>query len=183
MKKQLLVTVDRGETRVALLEATGTPGASKRRGGGGSDPGRGYRVAELYLQRRGARSLSSATSTRASSIQRPGRPRGGVRRHWAPPTRTASCTSTKSSSPASRRRAAGVAVRTSRTSPSCSSRPGRRSSSRSSKDPLKTQVWLSMELTIAGRYMVYTPSGEGVGVSRRLEDAEREKASPRDDRA
>ncbi len=27
-----------------------------------------------------------------------------------------------------------------------------------------------MELTIAGRYMVYAPTGEGVGVSRRLED-------------
>ncbi len=57
MKKQVLVSVDRGETRVALLEASGTPGASKRRGGGGADPGRGYRVAELYLERRGARSI------------------------------------------------------------------------------------------------------------------------------
>src|SRR4051812_14844034 len=42
------------------------------------------------------------------------------------------------------------------------------------KDPLKTKgARLTMELTIAGRYMVYAPSGEGVGVSRRLEDAER----------
>jgi ribonuclease G len=32
-----------------------------------------------------------------------------------------------------------------------------------------------MELTIAGRYMVYAPTGEGVGVSRRLEDKERER--------
>jgi ribonuclease G len=44
------------------------------------------------------------------------------------------------------------------------------------KDPLKTKgARLSMDLTIAGRYMVYTPSGEGVGVSRRLEDKERER--------
>ena len=44
------------------------------------------------------------------------------------------------------------------------------------KDPLKTKgARLSMELTIAGRYMVYTPTGEGVGVSRRLEDHERER--------
>jgi len=57
VKKQVLVSVDRGETRVALLEASGTPGASKRRGGGGVDPSRGYRVAELYLERRGARSI------------------------------------------------------------------------------------------------------------------------------
>ena len=44
------------------------------------------------------------------------------------------------------------------------------------KDPLKTKgARLSMELTIAGRYMVYTPTGEGVGVSRRLDDKERER--------
>src|SRR4051812_30662736 len=44
------------------------------------------------------------------------------------------------------------------------------------KDPLKTKgARLSMELTIAGRYMVYAPTGEGVGVSRRLEDAERDR--------
>src|SRR5213083_2745763 len=44
------------------------------------------------------------------------------------------------------------------------------------KDPLKTKgARLSMELTIAGRYMVYTPTGEGVGVSKRLDDKERER--------
>src|SRR5579863_9759692 len=55
VKKQVLVSVDRGETRVALLEASGTPGATKRRAS--ADPARGYRVAELYLERRGARSI------------------------------------------------------------------------------------------------------------------------------
>src|SRR5438477_1017334 len=44
------------------------------------------------------------------------------------------------------------------------------------KDPLKTKgARLSMELTIAGRYMVYAPFGEGVGVSRRLDDGERDR--------
>src|SRR6478735_5845105 len=44
------------------------------------------------------------------------------------------------------------------------------------KDPLKTKgARLSMEVTIAGRYMVYAPTGEGVGVSRRLDDRERER--------
>src|SRR4051794_38883660 len=44
------------------------------------------------------------------------------------------------------------------------------------KDPLKTKgARLSMELTIAGRYMVYAPTGEGIGVSRRLDDKERER--------
>src|ERR1700736_296878 len=44
------------------------------------------------------------------------------------------------------------------------------------KDPLPS--WgprLSMDLTIAGRYMVYAPFGEGVGVSRRLDEKERER--------
>src|SRR5437763_3306707 len=44
------------------------------------------------------------------------------------------------------------------------------------KDPLKTKgARLSMDLTIAGRYMVYAPYGEGIGVSRRLDDSERER--------
>ncbi len=59
MKKQLLVSVDRGETRVALLEATGTPGAAKKPASARAkkDLAPGYRVAELYFERRGARSI------------------------------------------------------------------------------------------------------------------------------
>ncbi len=66
MKKQLLVSVDRGETRVALMEATGTPdspaakpeikpttrGRTKK-----VEMAEGYRVAELYFERRGNRSI------------------------------------------------------------------------------------------------------------------------------
>ena len=49
------------------------------------------------------------------------------------------------------------------------------------KDPLKTKgARLSMELTIAGRYMVYAPTGEGVGVSRRLEDTRARPPAPPD---
>ena len=59
MKKQVLVSVDRGETRVALLETTGT--VAPRRSGSASTsrrrrkPGASseYKVAELYLERRG----------------------------------------------------------------------------------------------------------------------------------
>ncbi len=64
----MLVSVDRAETRVALLEAAGTPGAlhapngvsrpagrsSKR---SDARPGAGYRIAELYIERRGGRSI------------------------------------------------------------------------------------------------------------------------------
>ena len=61
MKKQLLVSVDRGETRVALLEATGTPEAVPEAKPAATrakkDPAPGYRVAELYFERRGNRSI------------------------------------------------------------------------------------------------------------------------------
>jgi len=44
------------------------------------------------------------------------------------------------------------------------------------KDPLKTKgARLSMQLSIAGRYLVYMPLGAGVGASRRLPEAERER--------
>src|SRR3954453_23480626 len=44
------------------------------------------------------------------------------------------------------------------------------------KDPLKTKgARLSMQLSIAGRYLVYMPQGGGVGVSKRLPDKERQR--------
>jgi len=44
------------------------------------------------------------------------------------------------------------------------------------KDPLKTKgARLSMQISIAGRYLVYMPLGAGVGASRRLPDAERDR--------
>src|SRR5215217_1595156 len=53
-------------------------------------------------------------------------------------------------------------------------RPGQEIVVQVIKDPLKTKgARLTMELTIAGRYMVYAPTGEGIGVSRRLDDGER----------
>ena len=44
------------------------------------------------------------------------------------------------------------------------------------KDPLKTKgARLSMNISIAGRYLVYAAQGSGVGVSRRLSDSERDR--------
>ena len=54
MKKQVLVSVDRGETRVALLEAEGTPAEPRS---APRSPRTDYRVAELYIERRGNRSI------------------------------------------------------------------------------------------------------------------------------
>src|SRR6201995_2901547 len=55
-------------------------------------------------------------------------------------------------------------------------KPGQEITVQVVKDPRKTKgARLSMELTIAGRYMVYAPFGEGIGVSRRLDDRERDR--------
>src|SRR5215207_8150723 len=55
MKKNILVSVDPGETRVAVLEAKGQP--SRRSKNKKAAPGgQGWKVAELYVERRGKRS-------------------------------------------------------------------------------------------------------------------------------
>ena len=44
------------------------------------------------------------------------------------------------------------------------------------KDPMKTKgARLTTEISLPGRFLVYVPNGEGLGVSRRLDDAERER--------
>jgi ribonuclease G len=178
LKKQVLVSVDRGETRVALLETSGTPsarrsssGASRRRRKA-SGPG-DYKVAELYLERRGSRSIvGNIYKGRVDNVlagleaafvdiglekngflhvdeivlpgvEAPRRGRGGGR---------------------DGRNITDML------------KPGQEIVVQVVKDPLKTKgARLSMDLTIAGRYMVYAPFGEGVGVSRRLDDKERER--------
>ncbi len=176
MKKQVLVSVDRGETRVALLEAKGAPAASRKAGAARRprvDPAKGYRVAELYLERRGGRSIVGniykgvvdnvlggleaafvdiglekngflhVDEIVLPGVEAPRRGRGGGRE--------------------------GQNI-------SDLLKPGQEVVVQVVKDPLKTKgARLSMELTIAGRYMVFAPTGEGVGVSRRLEDRERER--------
>ncbi len=44
------------------------------------------------------------------------------------------------------------------------------------KDPMKTKgARLTTEISLPGRFLVYVPNGEGLGVSRRLDDAERQR--------
>ncbi len=44
------------------------------------------------------------------------------------------------------------------------------------KDPMKTKgARLTTEISLPGRFLVYVPYGEGLGVSRRLDDAERQR--------
>jgi ribonuclease G len=177
LKKQVLVSVDRAETRVALLEAGGTPAASRasssrgrKRGGSGPEPG--YRVAELYIERRGGRSIVGNIYKGKVDNVLPGLEAAfvdiGLEKNGflhvdeivLPGVETP------------RRGRGGGGGR--KISDLLS--PGQEIVVQVVKDPLKTKgARLSMELTIAGRYMVYAPTGEGVGVSRRLEDRERER--------
>ncbi|HEX2703583.1 MAG TPA: Rne/Rng family ribonuclease [Solirubrobacteraceae bacterium] len=167
------MSVARGETSVALLEATGSPGASKRRAGASVDRARGYRVAELYLERRGARSIvgniykgvvdNVLVGLEAAFVDI-GLDKNGflhVDEIVLPGVEAP-------------RRGRGNGKEAQDISELL--KPGQEVVVQVVKDPLKTKgARLSMDLTIAGRYMVYTPTGEGIGVSRRLEDRERER--------
>ena len=170
MKKQVVVSVDPWETRVALLEQAGTPapskGRSRKRGAAG------YRVAELYLERRGSRSIvgniylgrvDNVLDGLEAAFVDIGLDKNGflhideiVLPGVEIPRR-------------GRGQEGGKRI-------SDLLKPGQEVVVQVVKDPLKTKgARLSMDLTIAGRYMVYTPTGEGIGVSKRLEDKERER--------
>jgi ribonuclease G len=179
LKKQVLVSVDRGETRVALLEATGTPSprktgtpqASRRRRG--AKPAEDYRVAELYLERRGARSIvgniykgrvDNVLAGLEAAFVDIGLEKNGflhVDEIVLPGVEAP-------------RRGRGQGKDSRNITDLL--KPGQEIVVQVVKDPLKTKgARLSMDLTIAGRYMVYAPYGEGIGVSRRLDDKERER--------
>jgi ribonuclease G len=178
LKKQVLVSVDRGETRVALLEATGS--VTSRKSGSGSqrrrrksaNPAAGYKVAELYLERRGARSIvgniykgrvDNVLAGLEAAFVDIGLEKNGflhvdeiVLPGVEAPRR-------------GRGQSHGRQIND-------MLKPGQEIVVQVVKDPLKTKgARLSMDLTIAGRYMVFAPYGEGVGVSRRLDDKERER--------
>jgi ribonuclease G len=176
MKKQLLVSVDRGETRVALLEATGKPGAAKKAPAASTrakkDPAAGYRVAELYFERRGARSIvgniykgkvDNVLAGLEAAFVDIGLDKNGflhVDEIVVPGVDVG-------------RRGRGKEGGSKITE---LIKPGQEIIVQVVKDPLKSKgARLSMELTIAGRYMVYAPTGEGIGVSRRLDDKERDR--------
>jgi ribonuclease G len=173
VRKQVLVSVDRGETRVALMEASGNP-ASKAAIRRRKDPTGGYRVAELYLERRGARSIvgniykgrvDNVLAGLEAAFVDIGLEKNGflhVDEIVLPGVETP------------RRGRGGGRGKAGGRSITDLLKPGQEVVVQVVKDPLKTKgARLSMELTIAGRYMVFAPTGEGVGVSRRLDDAER----------
>ncbi len=157
MKKTILVSADRGETRVAVLE-------SKTKGGKRD-------VAELYIERRGRRSIVGNIYKGKVDNVLPGMEAAfvdiGLERngflHVDEIVLPGGEQAPKRGRGSGRR--IGELIK-----------PGQEIVVQVVKDPLKTKgARLSMNVSIAGRYLVFAPQGSGVGVSRRLSDSERDR--------
>jgi ribonuclease G len=157
MKKTILVSADRGETRVAVLE-------SKTKGGKRD-------VAELYIERRGRRSIVGNIYKGKVDNVLPGMEAAfvdiGLERNGFLHVDEIVMENGEQAP----RRGQGKGPRISELI-----KPGQEILVQVVKDPIKSKgARLSMGLSIAGRYLVYDPRGEGVGVSRRLSDSERDR--------
>jgi ribonuclease G len=179
----VLVTVDQGETRVAILEAEGDPaaaskakeqpkGRSRRGGRGKQKPPQDWRVGELYVERRGSRSIvGNIYKGRVDNVL-PGLEAAfvdvGLEKNGFLHADDIVIPGVEI---ARRGRGGGKGKRIGDLL-----KPGQEIVVQVVKDPLKTKgPRLSMQLSIAGRYLVYVPQGEGIGVSRRLDDKERDR--------
>jgi ribonuclease G len=186
LRKRVLVTVDRGETRVAILEAEGEPSprnesgdqkptGGRRRSGGKASPKReelnGNHVAELYIERRGSRSIVGNIYKGKVDNVLPGLEAAFVDIGLDKNGFLHADDIVMPGVEVARRGRGGKGQRISDLLG-----PGDEIVVQVMKDPLKTKgARLTMQLSIAGRYLVYVPQGEGVGVSRRLEDKERDR--------
>ena len=178
MKKKILVSVDAGETRVAVLEAKGAGQAGKR--GGRQAQGRGrnqdtanangdWRVGELYVERRGSRSIVGNIYKGVVDNVLPGMEAAfvdiGLERNGFLHVDEIVTPDGKAAPKRGRGQGRRIDEMIKR---------GQEIVVQVVKDPLKTKgARLSMQVSIAGRYLVYMPQGEGIGVSRRLPDGER----------
>jgi len=170
LKKQLLVSVDRGETRVGILEAEGTPSGSR---GGRQKQADDWRVAELYIERRGNRSIVGNIYKGKVDNVLPGLEAAFVDIGL---DKNGFLHADDLVFPGVEVARRGRSGRTKGKRIGELLKPGQEILVQAIKDPLKTKgPRLSMQLSIAGRYLVYVPQGEGVGVSRRLEDKERDR--------
>ena len=159
MKKTILVSADRGETRVAVLE-------SKTKGGKRD-------VAELYIERRGRRSIVGNIYKGKVDNVLPGMEAAfvdiGLERNGF--LHVDEIVLPNGEQAPRRGRGTGKGRRIDELI-----KPGQEIVVQVVKDPLKTKgARLSMNASIAGRYLVYAPQGSGVGVSRRLADSERDR--------
>src|SRR5215213_3835856 len=157
MKKTILVSADRGETRVAVLE-------SKSKGGKRD-------VAELYIERRGRRSIVGNIYKGKIDNVLPGMEAAfvdiGLERNGFLHVDEIVLPDGKQAP--KRGRGSGRRINE-------LIKPGQEILVQVVKDPLKSKgARLSMNVSIAGRYLVFAPTGSGVGVSRRLADKERDR--------
>src|SRR5690242_8678718 len=157
MKKTILVSAERGETRVAVLEA--------KQKGGKKD------VAELYIERRGRRSIVGNIYKGKVDNVLPGMEAAfvdiGLERNGF--LHVDEIVLPNGEQAPKRGRGSGRRINE-------LIKPGQEILVQVVKDPLKSKgARLSMNLSIAGRYLVYAPQGSGVGVSRRLSDKERDR--------
>ena len=157
MKKTILVSADRGETRVAVLE-------SKTKGGKRD-------VAELYIERRGRRSIVGNIYKGKVDNVLPGMEAAfvdiGLERNGF--LHVDEIVLPDGTQAPKRGRGSGKRIDE-------LIKPGQEIVVQVVKDPLKTKgARLSMNVSIAGRYLVFAPQGGGVGVSRRLAESERDR--------
>ena len=157
MKKTILVSAERGETRVAVLEA-------KQKGGKSN-------VAELYIERRGRRSIVGNIYKGKVDNVLPGMEAAfvdiGLERNGF--LHVDEILTPDGEQAPRRGRGGGRRINE-------LIKPGQEILVQVVKDPLKSKgARLSMNVSIAGRYLVFAPHGSGVGVSRRLADKERDR--------
>jgi ribonuclease G len=180
LKKRILVSVDAGETRVAVLESKGSArGGRGRRGGRAKSNGKGgsngaqaeWTVGELYVERRGSRTIVGNIYKGVVDNVLPGMEAAfvdiGLERNGF--LHVDEIVLPDGTPVPKRGRGKGRRIDE-------LLKPRQEVLVQVVKDPLKTKgARLSMQLSIAGRYLVYMPQGAGVGASRRLSDAERDR--------
>ncbi len=175
MRKRILVSVDSGETRVAVLEskaaARGGERGRRRKPRGKANGNGDWKVAELYVERRDQRSIVGNIYKGVVDNVLPGMEAAfvdiGLERNGFLHVDEIVLPGGQQAP----RRGRGKGRRIDELL-----RPRQEVLVQVVKDPLKTKgARLSMQLSIAGRYLVYMPLGAGVGASRRLSDAERER--------
>ena len=159
MKKTILVSADRGETRVAVLE--------QKSKGDGKKPD----VAELYIERRGRRSIVGNIYKGKVDNVLPGMEAAfvdfGLERNGF--LHVDEIVLPDGQQAPKRGRGSGKRIDE-------LIKSGQEIIVQVVKDPLKTKgARLSMNVSIAGRYLVYAAQGSGVGVSRRLSESERDR--------
>jgi ribonuclease G len=157
MKKTILVSADRGETRVAVLESK-SKGAKRD-------------VAELYIERRGRRSIVGNIYKGKVDNVLPGMEAAfvdiGLERNGF--LHVDEIVMPDGRQVPKRGRGSGKRIDE-------LIKSGQEIIVQVVKDPLKSKgARLSMNVSIAGRYLVYAAQGSGVGVSRRLTESERDR--------